>query len=67
MLDFFGELFMEVVVRLLFVYPGAFIWWLCSGCKETPDQVVKKRDWLLLSIIGMLATATGIFIAVQLG
>ena len=47
------EAVLEVVILLLFRYPGAFVLWILGGCKK-PFKEVLKRDSYLIGMIGLV-------------
>lgn len=47
------EMILEIIVLVLFLYPGALVRWLFSGCRK-PFSDFLKKDAYLTGTIGLL-------------
>jgi hypothetical protein len=50
------EVIIEIVLLILFIYPGAFIRWILTGCRR-PFKKVVKDDGYMNGVVGLVSTA----------
>lgn len=59
------EFLLEVVILVIFIYPGAFIRWLITGFRK-PISVYIKGDPYINGVIGLVSIGTIVLLIMKI-
>ncbi|MFT3746676.1 MAG: hypothetical protein QM768_00085 [Agriterribacter sp.] len=63
MLNAIFDALFEVFVKILFIFPGAFIRWIFKGFKGSYKEITESSDWEVNALIG-IAVIGGIILLI---